>query len=103
MNTNDTWPILSQSTLTSDPCKKFPIVLTYLAAALTEGALEYLVSGCVAPEEEALENLDDGGRDAPGDLNLLPLLATEPALTSEECAILWIIQTADVWKYGHQG
>ena len=73
----------------------------YLAAALTEGAREYLELGGIAPdEEEALENLDEGGRDAPGDLNLLLLLAVEPALSS--CILLTIL-TAAVWKCGDQG
>ena len=48
----------------------------YLAATLTEGALEYRELGWTDPEEEALENLEDG------DMNLL--LETEEALMPEE-------------------
>ena len=64
----------------------------YLAAALIEGALEYLEAGGIDPEDEALENLEEGGRDVPGDLTLL-LLATESRLTSQEFASIMIFQT----------
>ena len=63
------------------------IFCTYFAAALIEGALEYLEAGGTAPEEVALENLEEGGRDAPGDLNLL-LLATESALPSQDILMI---------------
>ena len=72
---------MSVSNFSSKDFSKSPYD-SYFAAALTEGALEYLeLGGNVPEEEEALENLDVGGSEAPGDLNLLPLLATEPALT----------------------